>query len=479
MDRWLLPTLREILLQGPGQPETLPELEAGESAWLLATTALADLIRELKQTDGLVLGSVGLDLAAFEGLEAWQFTPDPSSFLALLPAANSEVQACPSAERLHTPSHTIPLLSADPLAAEHFCLVLSRRLWAVMVLSPSTGESETEFLFSFDPSITQRVWAFLRPRVMLTQPHQLQALDCQVSHLLDQPPSDEPTPVLARFSRLLLRRAATLVAKSRLDLATQALSSVLKRVPVQAEATDLDATDTESAESLPEAELLQALAHEIRTPLATIQTLTRSLLRRKDLAAEVIKRLESIERECTDQINRFSLIFRAVELQDTPAPKRPLHLSAVSLSEVLQQSIPHWQQQASRRNLTLSVSMPQELLMVVSDPQMLSQALTGLVDRFTRSLPGGSHIRVQADLAGKQLKLQLQARLTAQTTRHEASPLRALGHLLMLQPETGSVSLSLGVTKALFRALGGKLKVREQDATQGETLTIFLPLGGD
>jgi len=53
--------------------------------------------------------------------------------------------------------------------------------------------------------------------------------------------------------------------------------------------------------------------------------------------------------------------------------------------------------------------------------------------------------------------------------------LRSLGQLLMFQPETGTLSLNLAVTKSLFQALGGKLIVRDRPQ-QGEVMTVFLPL---
>ena len=61
--------------------------------------------------------------------------------------------------------------------------------------------------------------------------------------------------------------------------------------------------------------LLEAITHEVRTPLATIRTLIRSLLRRKDLADVVVNRLRQIDVECSEQIDRFGLIFHAAELQ--------------------------------------------------------------------------------------------------------------------------------------------------------------------
>ena len=73
-----------------------------------------------------------------------------------------------------------------------------------------------------------------------------------------------------------------------------------------------------------EISLLEALTHEIRTPLATIRTLIRSLLRKQDLPKVVESRLKQIDIECTEQIDRFGLIFNAVEfclLYTSPSPR--------------------------------------------------------------------------------------------------------------------------------------------------------------
>ena len=78
------------------------------------------------------------------------------------------------------------------------------------------------------------------------------------------------------------------------------------------------------------------------------------------------------------------------------------------------------------------------------------------------SLPTGGQIRVQVSTAGNQLKLQFLSQST-----YLNNPFKSLGQLLMFQPETGSLSLNLDVTKNLFQALGGKLIVR-QKPKQGE-----------
>ena len=226
-------------------------------------------------------------------------------------------------------------------------------------------------------------------------------------------------------------------------------------------------------------ELLQAIAHEVRTPLATIRTLTRLLLKRRHLDAEIIKRLEAIDRECSEQIDRFGLFFRAVELETTKDAHAPVHLTSTSLTDVLNSCIPRWEKQASRRNLSLDVILPQKMPSVVSDPSLLDQVLTGAIDNFTSTLPAGGQLRVEISLAGHQLKVELHSQ--THTSVNSESPvsgtqaLKSLGQMLMFQPETGNLSLNLSVTKNLFQALGGKLIVRNRHQ-HGQVLTIFLPL---
>jgi K+-sensing histidine kinase KdpD len=116
---------------------------------------------------------------------------------------------------------------------------------------------------------------------------------------------------------------------------------------------------------------------------------------------------------------------------------------------------------------------------VVSNPTILDRVLTGLVENFTRNLPAGSHIQVEVNPVGGQLKLQFQS-MVAEVAAPQMSSLcgsasEAIGQLLSFQPETGNLSLSLKVTKSLFQILGGKLIVK-QNHLQGETMTIFLPM---
>ncbi|MBD0346171.1 MAG: HAMP domain-containing histidine kinase [Coleofasciculus sp. Co-bin14] len=407
-----------------------------------------------------------------------------------LPPAKTE-----QTQEIANSTYSLSLLPVDPLAQEQFCLVFTSNFSLVMVFGEEPIGTPA-FRFSFDPEDIQQAWESLRPRMLLTNPHQLIQIEALVQKFLPKTPDYR---IVMDFGRQLLKNLPeppqaetiqTIPVTSTHPIAQPAkpqLNADSLKVgrhwePLAKNEERNGSKISNLPEATPDVELLQALTHEIRTPLTTIRTLTKLLLKRRDLAPEVIRRLEIIDHECTEQINRMELIFRAVELETTAAKQAPVSLTSMPLEQVFQQSIPCWQKQAERRNLTLDVVLPQKLPTVVSHPAMLDQVLTGLMENFTRSLPAGSHIQVQVTPAGDQLKLQFLSQSNSHKTGNSTvsadstyPTLKSVGQLLMFQPETGSLCLNLNVTKHLFQALGGKLIVRQRPQ-EGEVMTIFLPI---
>ncbi|MFM7313213.1 MAG: sensor histidine kinase [Cyanobium sp.] len=238
--------------------------------------------------------------------------------------------------------------------------------------------------------------------------------------------------------------------------------------------------------------LLEALTHEVRTPLATIRTLIRSLLRRRELTALVRQRLEQIDSECSEQIDRFGLIFLAAELQRQPGSSQPLtasELARTDLSRLLDAMEELWQRQLARRDLLLQLRIRPNLPPVLSDPTRLETMLGGLMDRFCRGLPGGSLVRLSLKPAGSRLKLELSSEERSAEASGEgerdgseapgsepaasgtAGGERVVGPVLSWNPGTGSLQLSSEATRRLFHRLGGRLTERG-----GSKLTVFFPL---
>ena len=220
--------------------------------------------------------------------------------------------------------------------------------------------------------------------------------------------------------------------------------------------------------------LLEALTHEVRTPLATIRTLIRSLLRRSDLPAVVQQRLEQIDGECNEQIDRFGLIFLAAELQRQPeSDSPPTSLARTDLSALLEQLRDLWQRQLARRGLELVLEIAADLPAVLSDPLRLETMLGGLVDRFSRGLAAGSTVTVSLQPAGARLKLHLASSAESGTGSEPggAPPRELVGPVLSWNPTTGSLQLSRQATQRLFARLGGRLTERGEGG-----LTVFFPV---
>ncbi|MEB3359543.1 MAG: HAMP domain-containing sensor histidine kinase [Synechococcales bacterium] len=538
MYKWYLPTLGEIIASShcrsrAGKGAQLSQIRS-EQAWYGAIAALNELLSDLsdevtvcnpdevidgasRPTEGVVLSGPFPILNQAELMSRFanwvmtgQITPSAAEWLRhRLPAAEDSPLPSPSTQ-------TLPLISEDPLAGEPFCLVLTSEFSLVMSLGMDNSGTP-DFLFSFVPDVAWQAWRSLRSRIQLTSPQSLPQLDALVEQFAPVTPDYR---LVMDFSQRLVAHITNPLAVPSASPQTGYVSPVDRPAVVstttggykplnvnhpqrqklsysswhEVVASDRPHLPATRLNELPtpeistDAELLKAIAHEVRTPLSTIRTLTRLLMRRKDISPQAMKRLEMIDRECTRQIDRFGLIFWAVELETREGDRAPSPLARTSLDQVFKQNIPLWQQQAKQHNLDLDVVLPKSLPMVVSDPTMLHQVLTGLIDRITHSLPAGSQIQLSVMPAGNQLKLQFRSTpqgisgatnamgaMTPNFSSVFAPTLKSVGQMLMFQPETGNLSLNLNVTKNLFQALGGKLTVRRHPH-QGEILTIFLPL---
>ncbi len=445
------PDFLTTLVDPPSEQDFWVACHQTQRQWRAVIAALEQLLLMIQPSDGsserglILTGPIPVishpDL--LQGFYHGVFTPNDWQTLLLLPSTPA-----PHLPGSSPPTEALPLFSQDPLATEQFCFVLTSSFGLLMVL----GEDERGlpvFDFSFEPDRLELAWLTLRSRLNLRAVPQLSTLDQRVEQVSFVTPDYR---LVSDFSRQLLK----------------ALTGLPEPLP-QPVILPPPTTETPVAPSL-DVELLQALTHEIRTPLTSIRTLTRLLLRKKNLADDVRQRLQAIDQECTLQIDRMELIFRATELECHHQPAPPVTLVLTSLDQMLESRIPRWQAQAQRHQVELVVELPQKLPQVVSNPGMLDQILTGLIEKFVRSLAQGGKIRLQVSTAGPQLKVQFHTQ-----ANYLPNPLKALGDLLMFQPDTGCLSLNLTVTKNLFQALGGKLTIKQR-SQQEEVLTIYLPL---
>ena len=220
-----------------------------------------------------------------------------------------------------------------------------------------------------------------------------------------------------------------------------------------------------------EAKMLEAISHEVRTPLATIKTLISSTLRKYTMDQTIRSRLIEIDNECTEQIDRFGLIFNAAELVNSESSPSQ-QLTGIDLGGILNKLSPNWINQLRRRGIILKLDIPDELPDILSNSEKLEIMLRGLIDKNTRGLKEGSILTLELRPAGQKLKLQL----IVQTENLDSKKNYKLdgsdiGPVLNWNPQTGSLQLSQSATQKLLASLGGRVTQRKDSG-----LTVFFPI---
>ena len=447
-----LEELRRLLAEGA--PAGRGDEDSVRRLWWAALATLQEELLAPPQR-GLWLASplpALYEPALLQGLRGWVWMPAAVGSLLqpgapLLPGGDGEAQAARAAAFTR-----LPLQPGD--GTDPFLLLITPGLQVALALEGTAGERR--LLVRFEAGVISAALELLDRRLQHDDPAAARDLHHTLRRL--GPLHSDPAQALRFWPQLAQRLAAMAPSVTLQPLAPAPPPAARSGKP----------NGEPHGEPSGELALLEALTHEVRTPLATIRTLIRSLLRRSELTPLVRQRLEQIDGECSEQIDRFGLIFLAAELQRQPAPGQGASpLARTDLSRLLEQLEPLWQRQLQRRGLTLELRLAAELPPVLSDPTRLETMLGGLVDRFTRNLPSGSQVRVSLRPAGSRLKLQLSSE---EAGRHEGGG-QQVGPVLSWNPGTGSLQLSRRATKQLFHSLGGRLTERG-----GGRLTVFFPL---
>lgn len=234
-------------------------------------------------------------------------------------------------------------------------------------------------------------------------------------------------------------------------------------------------TDAANAALLTEANalraaLLQAVSHDLRTPLATIKASSSGLLQRDVDFSEADRRqlLDDIE-GAADRLER--MVRDLLDMSRLQAGAVELALAPVALEEVVAAALSGIPDASHRVQVDVSESLPT----VSADSALLERALANLVSNAVSWSPADAPVRVEAARVGTSVDLRIVDRgpgVPLADRERIFLPFQRLGD----RSTEAGVGLGLAIAKGFVEAMGARLTL---DDTPGGGLTMTIALNVD
>jgi two-component system sensor histidine kinase KdpD len=243
------------------------------------------------------------------------------------------------------------------------------------------------------------------------------------------------------------------------------LAAAIDRRQISAQAAQ--ATALAEANELRSA-LLQAVSHDLRTPLAGIKA-SASSLRQLDIAWSDVDRSEFL-RTIEDETDRLTaLVGNLLDMSRIQAGAVAARTLPVGLEEVVPAALAGLGERADK----VEVDVPESLPPVRADPALVERVVANLVDNAVAHSPEGSPVRVEAGEVGSRVLIRVIDRgpgIPPAERERIFQPFQRLGD----SPSHGAgVGLGLAVALGFSHAMGGELVVDDTPGG-GTTMTIEL-----
>jgi two-component system, OmpR family, sensor histidine kinase BaeS len=215
--------------------------------------------------------------------------------------------------------------------------------------------------------------------------------------------------------------------------------------------------------------LTSDVAHELRTPLATLQSHLEALI--DGVWAPEQARLTGLHEEIM-RINRLVTDLENLARFEGDAA---LRRSPTDLGELVRATVGNHQAQYGAKGVALAFSVEGDNRLVSIDPDRMSQAVINLLSNALKFTPAGGSVRVDVRYQGSATRVSVSdtgvgieprdlARIFERFYRVDSSRSR----------ETGGSGIGLSIARAIVEAHGGTLTAASEPG-RGSCFTIDLP----
>ncbi|MDP9093813.1 MAG: DUF4118 domain-containing protein [Actinomycetota bacterium] len=228
-----------------------------------------------------------------------------------------------------------------------------------------------------------------------------------------------------------------------------------------------------SVEPLAESErartaLLNALSHDLRTPIASAKASVSSL-RAGDVAWSEEDRRELLANADTALDRLTDLVTNLLDLSRLQAGVLPVHAGPVGLDDVVSRALDH----AAAPPTAIDLDVPQDLPEVIADAGLLERVVANLVQNALRYAPQGTRVRLAGSAHAGRVELRVIDRGPGVSRENAEAVFSAFQRLDDAAGSGASVGLGLAIARGFAEAMGGTVAV-EQTPGGGATFVISL-----
>lgn len=217
--------------------------------------------------------------------------------------------------------------------------------------------------------------------------------------------------------------------------------------------------------------LIGDVAHELRTPLATIEGYTEGVL------DGVVKPSEATWALIHDEVGRLKwLVSDLQELSRAEAKQLVLHLAAVQPAALIAQAHARLAPQYAEKGVALNVEIPPDLPAVEVDADRILQVLVNLLGNALRATPAGGRVEVRARVELAEVTVEVADTGVGIAPEHLPHLFERFYRVDKARSRAlGGHGIGLTISKALVEAHGGRIWASSDGPGAGSTFGFTLP----
>jgi K+-sensing histidine kinase KdpD len=223
-----------------------------------------------------------------------------------------------------------------------------------------------------------------------------------------------------------------------------------------------------------QSDLISEMVHELRTPLASIQTAAH-LLSKIEISEEQRKNLTDTIQSEASRLSDMTTSF--LEMARLESGRTKFDKDPINLEKLLQESIVLMSARIEEENLKLKLEITPPLPNIAGDKDKLKQVLLNLISNAIKYNRSNGTITIGASTYKDQISFYVRDTGYGMKPEHVKQLFQKFYRVPGSEKLANGTGLGLSITKQIVEGHGGTIEVSSQ-VNVGTTFTVNLPLEG-